>query len=230
VFTTRGNGAFTPDFLQGDVGGTAEAMDFFGAAVTFGDFNGDSFADLAVGVPGEDFGSSSDAGAFHVIFGSAEFFFSSFSAESQLFTEDTPGIVETAQNFEKLGFALAGSGGASGPGLTGTWGPVTEASHGGRCTLEGTFTAINPSTESTPHVVLRFYLSVDPILDAEDLLLDETPVRSLKIGESQERTLRAEVPCGDDISGRFVIGFVDADNIVDESNEQNNTVASDPIQ
>ena len=34
------------------------------------DFNGDGFADLAVGVPGENVGSLGDAGAVHVMYGS----------------------------------------------------------------------------------------------------------------------------------------------------------------
>src|SRR3712207_6106654 len=39
-------------------------------AVPF-DFNGDGFADLAVGVPGEDLGTDGDAGAVNVLDGSA---------------------------------------------------------------------------------------------------------------------------------------------------------------
>ncbi|GMU65600.1 MAG: hypothetical protein AMXMBFR36_18740 [Acidobacteriota bacterium] len=44
----------------------AEGGDQFGSALAAGDFDGDGFADLAIGVPGED-GSS---GALHVLFGS----------------------------------------------------------------------------------------------------------------------------------------------------------------
>src|ERR671912_1857643 len=36
-----------------------------------GDFNGDGFADLAVGAPGEDVGAAGDAGAVNVLYGSA---------------------------------------------------------------------------------------------------------------------------------------------------------------
>ena len=35
-----------------------------------GDFNGDGEADLAVGVPGEDVGTVTDAGAVNVVYGS----------------------------------------------------------------------------------------------------------------------------------------------------------------
>jgi hypothetical protein len=44
----------------------AEGGDQFGAALAAGDFDGDGFADLAIGVPGED----SSSGALHILFGS----------------------------------------------------------------------------------------------------------------------------------------------------------------
>jgi hypothetical protein len=51
--------------------GAAETGDKFGAALSWGDFNGDGFDDLAIGVPREDVGSVVDAGAVNVIYGSA---------------------------------------------------------------------------------------------------------------------------------------------------------------
>ncbi len=48
----------------------AEAGDAFGAALAVGDFNGDGYDDLAIGVPGEDVDGAQDAGAVHILFGS----------------------------------------------------------------------------------------------------------------------------------------------------------------
>ncbi len=48
----------------------ASTGDRFGYAVAFGDFNGDCFADLAVGVPYDDVGGVSDAGSVQVFYGS----------------------------------------------------------------------------------------------------------------------------------------------------------------
>lgn len=50
---------------------TAGDRDFFGSAVGTGDFNGDGFDDLAVGVPGETIRGEGRAGAVHVLYSSA---------------------------------------------------------------------------------------------------------------------------------------------------------------
>ena len=53
------------------VPGVSEDGDGFGSALVAGSFNGDAFADLAVGAPGEDVGAAADAGAATILFGSA---------------------------------------------------------------------------------------------------------------------------------------------------------------
>ncbi|MFE1775494.1 VCBS repeat-containing protein [Streptomyces sp. NPDC059008] len=52
------------------VPGTAEAGDGFGEAVVAEDFNGDGYADLAVGAPGEDVGTDTDGGTVAILWGS----------------------------------------------------------------------------------------------------------------------------------------------------------------
>src|SRR5262245_60465977 len=49
--------------------GTVEIGDDFGLSLTTGDFDGDGFDDLAIGVPDEDIGNTVDAGVVMVIFG-----------------------------------------------------------------------------------------------------------------------------------------------------------------
>src|SRR5206468_7203763 len=56
---------------SGSVDDSAEVGDEFGASLAAGDFNGDGFDDLAVGVLFEDIGSIIDAGAVNVIYGSS---------------------------------------------------------------------------------------------------------------------------------------------------------------
>ena len=71
VFLGTGTGTGLPSASQTLVQDNPEAGDQFGAALAVGDFNEDSFEDLAVGTPGEDVGTTVDAGAVNVLFGSA---------------------------------------------------------------------------------------------------------------------------------------------------------------
>ena len=61
-------------FRQGDgaISSIAEEFDNFGAALAVGDFDGDGFDDLSIGVPGEDNETAAvgNSGAVHVLFGS----------------------------------------------------------------------------------------------------------------------------------------------------------------
>jgi hypothetical protein len=86
----------------------AEAGDRFGAAVAAGDFNRDGFSDLAVGVPGEDIGSTTlasvtDAGAVHVLYGSA--FGLTFSG-NRLFHQGADGILDVKEPYDQFGLVL----------------------------------------------------------------------------------------------------------------------------
>src|SRR5262245_27449403 len=67
------NATAPPDqfFSQDSPGmpGTVHFGDVFGLVLTTGDFDNDGFDDLAIGVPGEDIGTTVDAGVVMVIFG-----------------------------------------------------------------------------------------------------------------------------------------------------------------
>ncbi|HUP23732.1 MAG TPA: FG-GAP-like repeat-containing protein [Thermoanaerobaculia bacterium] len=81
----------------------AEAGDVFGFSLTSGDFDGDGFADLAVGIPGEDVFGSMDAGAVQVIYGGP----SGLSAAGSQFLnrgDAAPPVLEAEDGF---GHALA---------------------------------------------------------------------------------------------------------------------------
>jgi len=62
-------------FLHQNIAGmqeSSEGDDWFGEETTIGDFNGDGFSDLAIGVCGEDLGLTKNAGLTHVLYGSPE--------------------------------------------------------------------------------------------------------------------------------------------------------------
>ncbi len=86
------------------VRGRAERRDRFGSALAQGDFNGDGFADLAIGVPNEDVGVVLNAGAVNVLYGSAA---GLASTGNQLWAQSSPGIKDAAQRGDRFGFALA---------------------------------------------------------------------------------------------------------------------------
>ncbi len=83
--------------------GMAEAEDLFGFSLASGDFNGDGHNDLAIGVAGEDVGTTSDAGAVNVFYGSTA---SLTAAGDQLWHQDTPGVLGMAEAGDVFGFSL----------------------------------------------------------------------------------------------------------------------------
>ena len=86
------------------VAGAAEEWDQFGFALAAGDFNGDGYADLAVGVPYEDVGDTSSAGLVHVFYATAE----GLSSEgNEMWNQGTPDIEGAVEAYDNFGYALA---------------------------------------------------------------------------------------------------------------------------
>ncbi|MEU8951163.1 FG-GAP and VCBS repeat-containing protein [Streptomyces sp. NPDC048489] len=71
------------------VTGTPENYDEFGSSVSAGDVNGDGYADLAVGVRGEEIDGHENAGAVHIFKGRAG---GLSGTGSQWFARNTPGV------------------------------------------------------------------------------------------------------------------------------------------
>jgi hypothetical protein len=71
------------------------------------DFNNDGFADLAVGVVGENLGAIGNAGAVNVLYGSAG---GLTGTGSELFTQDSPGVPDSVEFDDIFGEALPASG------------------------------------------------------------------------------------------------------------------------
>ncbi|MFJ3285096.1 FG-GAP repeat protein [Streptomyces sp. NPDC086669] len=88
-------------WLQRDPGvpGTPELGDGFGYDVSLGDADGDGFADLAIGVPGEDVGTVRDAGMVVVLRGSARGLTTSGVVSFTQNSANVPGTVEKGDRF-----------------------------------------------------------------------------------------------------------------------------------
>jgi FG-GAP repeat len=99
----------TPDQLwtqAGLVEGDPETDDVFGQSLAGGDFNGDGFADLAIGVRNEDVGGVVDAGAVDVIYGSSSGL-SVTAIPDQSWSQDSPRVKGVAHTGDVFGFSLA---------------------------------------------------------------------------------------------------------------------------
>jgi FG-GAP repeat len=84
----------------------SEEVDVLGAALAVGDFNGDSYADVAIGAQYEEINSSQGAGAVNVIYGSASGL-SATATPDQFWHQDVGSVTGVAEPDDYLGYSLA---------------------------------------------------------------------------------------------------------------------------
>jgi hypothetical protein len=96
-----------PQFWNQDSGsleGVSEAGDSFGQSLDAGNLGRSSQADLVIGVPDESIGEINDAGAINVLYGSSS---GLTVLNDQLWTQDTEGMRDLAEEGDEFGFSLA---------------------------------------------------------------------------------------------------------------------------
>jgi hypothetical protein len=81
----------------------AETGDRFGESLAAGDFDGDGFSDLAVGIPFEDVGAVANAGAVIVLYGSRT---GLAEDRAQFWDQDVDGVEDAAEPGDNLGSSL----------------------------------------------------------------------------------------------------------------------------
>jgi hypothetical protein len=89
-----------PGAQEQDILGTPEAYDFFGSALASGDFDGNGFSDLAIGVQGEDVGGATNTGAVNVIY-------SGDYAPGDQFWSQGEGLEGAVEDYDHFGQSLA---------------------------------------------------------------------------------------------------------------------------
>ncbi len=111
--STHIGGGIPDEFLTQDTDpffDAAEENDHFGYALTTGNFNGDAYDDLAVGIPHEDFaGGMNNAGEVQVYFGADTGFWNepNFSVQPQEVSSSTPGVDNSMEAGDQFGHTLA---------------------------------------------------------------------------------------------------------------------------
>jgi len=83
---------------------SVEAGDRFGWALAVGDFDSDGRDDLAIGSPGENVGSITDAGMVTILYGSST---GPSLTRVQNWTQDSSGILDVAEPGDQFGYALS---------------------------------------------------------------------------------------------------------------------------
>lgn len=93
-------------FKQGVGGmlGTRNGGELFGYSLAIGDFNGDGHDDLAAGASDENAGGATEAGAVHVIYGSAS---GLTTANNQMWWQSGAGLQGLAEDYDYFGTSLA---------------------------------------------------------------------------------------------------------------------------
>jgi hypothetical protein len=85
------------------VPGVGESSDLTGFALATGDFDGDGYADLAIGTPFEDVGSVSNAGGVTVLYGSG----TGLAADrGQLWDQGVPGVPDGPEPGDQFGYSV----------------------------------------------------------------------------------------------------------------------------
>ena len=111
LLSTTANAAVTLDLANSrmitqntdGISQTAEASDYFGWAVTTGDYNGDGYDDVVTGIPFEGISGQSEAGAIQVIYGSS----GGLSTQDEVFHQNRAGMAGTLNSHEHFGYAVA---------------------------------------------------------------------------------------------------------------------------
>jgi len=121
----------------------------------------------------------------------------------------------------------------SGPDLTGSWATCSQTCKttktGHKCTIKGTFTVSDIGNRDAGSTYVNFYLSNTSSYQNGDTQLKSVSTGKLKAGKGKTITLSYNLPTGQNASGKYVIGFIDQDNLIGDINRGNKVIPYGPI-
>ncbi|MBI4479949.1 MAG: S8 family serine peptidase [Acidobacteria bacterium] len=97
------------------------------------------------------------------------------------------------------------------------------ATAGAGATITVTDTTKNQGAGSANPSITRFYLSTNTTFDASDVALGERVVPTLASGQTNSGSTSVTIPAGTTAGTHYIIGKADADSVVPETVETNNT-------
>lgn len=125
--------------------------------------------------------------------------------------------------------ARAHFGPTDAPNLTGSFASV-RVTGSTRKTLNATFNAINNGTQDAGSYTVQFYLSPDSGLSPASVLVKSLTIRRHQAGHIARLRVSYRPRPGVTLSGMRLIAIVDADGVIQEQTEFDNTIVSDPLR
>jgi hypothetical protein len=166
------------DMDSGGVPGKAASGDQFGQGLVAGDFNGDTYADLAVGAPFHDVSGATQAGSVTILFGSAA---GLTSTGSQTWTQNSPGILDKAEKGDFFGASLT-AGDFNGDGFVDLGVGVRQEGVGTKTTA-GAVNIINGSASGLTSIGNQFWTQDTPGILGDGAQAGATFSRGLGAGD-----------------------------------------------
>jgi uncharacterized delta-60 repeat protein len=118
-----------------------------------------------------------------------------------------------------------------GPDLTVGWTSLSQQCSRTGCRVKGKLSIKNVGTSPASSSAVRFFVSDDPIYDTGDILLKKVSSGTIKAGSIKNMTFSCPVPAiASSAIGKYLIAVVDADNVVPETDETNNTGVYGPMK
>jgi hypothetical protein len=122
-----------------------------------------------------------------------------------------------------------------GPDLTGEWSSLIDlkckdTKKGMKCSIKGKLAIKNIGhVDTKKSTSVRFYLSEDDILDSGDFFLKSVATGKIKKGKHKTKTFSYRFALDEDVSGKYIIAFIDEFNNIDEIDESNNIIVFGPL-